>query len=917
MAVLGKVAGTMLKDNLIRNGVDLVIDSNLMYYDISNRRIGINTITPGNALTVNGSVTASNIYINNTSITALNGNLILNSLTGNINASTLRIFNVVDPVSDQDAATKKYVDNNITAIASPNLYIGNLNSGNTNVVLNSETLYLIGNTNQINVAISSNSATFSLASNLVIGNLITTNGGQLTGYLTGAIGANTANTGVFTSVTTTSGGQLAGYLTGAIGANTANTGVFTSVSTTNGGQVTGYLTGAIGANTANTGAFTSITATLTAGIIGNLTAANITASGSGGQVTGYLTGAIGANTANSASFTSVTTSANVSTSAQFISTYAGSTANNGGQIVLNGATINRIDFPTGVSGLGDPNVTVRSPGTKIVLWPLVDGSGVDYAIGLTSGVLWNSVHDEARFFKWFANTTTVATLTGTGNFTVQNQLIGYHTGAIGANTANTGVFTSVTTTSGGQLIGYLTGAIGANTPNTGAFTSLTSTGNISGANISASGAGGQLLGYLTGAIGANTPNTGAFTSLTSTGNILGANLIVNGSGGQVQGYLTGAIGSNTANTGAFTSITATQTAVITGNLTAANITASGAGGQLIGYHTGAIGANVANTGAFTSISSSTANIGNLYIHNNTIDVINADGNINLNPVGNGIVSINSTQAILLPTGNNLARPLNPITGMFRYNTVLNSLEIWNGFDWVTVSGTATTTIVSDSFTGNGSDKNFTLSQSTTSSGALVSINGVSQIPGVSYTINDVTLTFVEAPLSTDVIEARMLTTTATTTSMVVGNSYVSFGSPANGYPFNIHVSSADRVIFYAANTSILNNLMVANAIVSSGSNISLTQNTLTTFDSFDYATYRTAKYIVSVSDFAGSKYQSAELIVNHNGTTASVTPYGIISTSGTNFVTFAASISGSNVILQANSTSSASYCKFQQTYVTV
>jgi hypothetical protein len=248
-------------------------------------------------------------------------------------------------------------------------------------------------------------------------------------------------------------------------------------------------------------------------------------------------------------------------------------------------------------------------------------------------------------------------------------------------------------------------------------------------------------------------------------------------------------------------------------LTAANITASGSGGQVSGYLTGAIGANVANTGAFTSISASTlANIGNLYIHNNTIDVINTDGNINLTPVGNGIVSINSTKAILLPSGNNLARPPNPIIGMFRYNTVINSLEIWDGLDWIAVSGTATTTIVSDSFTGNGSDKDFTLSQSTTTSGALVSINGVSQIPGVSYTINDVTLTFIEAPLSTDIIEARMLTTTGSTTSMVVGNSYVNFGSPVTGYPFNIHISEADRVIFYAANTTILNNLVTSTGI---------------------------------------------------------------------------------------------------------
>ena len=101
--------------------------------------------------------------------------------------------------------------------------------------------------------------------------IVVQSGGQLTGYITGPIGANTANSGVFTSVTTTSAGQITGYITGAIGANTANSGVFTSVTTTSAGQITGYITGAIGANTANTGAFTSVTTT------GNSTANNYTA----------------------------------------------------------------------------------------------------------------------------------------------------------------------------------------------------------------------------------------------------------------------------------------------------------------------------------------------------------------------------------------------------------------------------------------------------------------------------------------------------------------------------------------------------------------------------------------------------------------------------------------------------------------
>ena len=96
--------------------------------------------------------------------------------------------------------------------------------------------------------------------------ITTSNGGQVSGYLTGAIGANVANSGVFTTVTTNNGGQHIGYHTGAIGANVANSGVFTTVTTNNGGQLTGYHTGAIGANTANSGAFTTVTTTGSVGI---------------------------------------------------------------------------------------------------------------------------------------------------------------------------------------------------------------------------------------------------------------------------------------------------------------------------------------------------------------------------------------------------------------------------------------------------------------------------------------------------------------------------------------------------------------------------------------------------------------------------------------------------------------------------
>lgn len=95
---------------------------------------------------------------------------------------------------------------------------------------------------------------------------------------------------------------------------------------------------------------------------------------------------------------------------------ANSTTTGGGQIYLNGATGNRIDFNT--NGIAPPSFTTRSAGTKIVLYPQVDASNVDFAIGIESSTLWQSVGSTARQFKWYAGTTNIATLTGAGVLTV-------------------------------------------------------------------------------------------------------------------------------------------------------------------------------------------------------------------------------------------------------------------------------------------------------------------------------------------------------------------------------------------------------------------------------------------------------------------------------------------------------------------
>ena len=64
MAV-GRISGPLLKSNLIRNGIDLAFDTDLLYLDVNNRRIGINTSNPQYELDVSGTTRSTDIRITN------------------------------------------------------------------------------------------------------------------------------------------------------------------------------------------------------------------------------------------------------------------------------------------------------------------------------------------------------------------------------------------------------------------------------------------------------------------------------------------------------------------------------------------------------------------------------------------------------------------------------------------------------------------------------------------------------------------------------------------------------------------------------------------------------------------------------------------------------------------------------------
>jgi hypothetical protein len=145
-------------------------------------------------------------------------------------------------------------------------------------------------------------------------------------------------------------------------------------------------------------------------------------------------------------------SGNLVTTGAISSTAAGSATTGAGQVYLNGATSNRIDFNT--NGTGAPAFTTRSAGTKLLIYPSLSGSVADYAIGIDAATLWSSIpeNNSGFKFKWYGATTEVANLDGAGTFTANTLTptnpvtVTYGGTGLTTTTAYSVVFTGTTAT---------------------------------------------------------------------------------------------------------------------------------------------------------------------------------------------------------------------------------------------------------------------------------------------------------------------------------------------------------------------------------------------------------------------------------------------------------------------------------------
>lgn len=229
---------------------------------------------------------------------------------------------------------------------------------------------------------------------------------------------------------------------------------------------------------------------------------------------------------------------------------------------------------------------------------------------------------------------------------------------------------------------------------------------------------------------------------------------------------------------------------------------------------------------------------------------------NINLIGNVIVS---GPILAVPAGPGGAGPGGEPAGAIRYNSTSSSLEFYNGTQWVSVVNAIDNQII----TGDNSNTVFTLTHSALATSILVSINGTIQQPDIAYSVSGNQITFVEIPLSSDIIDVRYL-------ALLL-------------QPAITTINAGATIIVSTANTII---------------------------DSFSTTVFRSAKYTISSTSSTDAHIADVSLV--QIGGIVRINTSSNVNT-GSNTITYYANVSGATVNLMALGTIS-SNIKIQTSY---
>ena len=316
------------------------------------------------------------------------------------------------------------------------------------------------------------------------------------------------------------------------------------------------------------------------------------------------------------------------------------------------------------------------------------------------------------------------------------------------------------------------------------------------------------------------------------------------------------------------------------------------------YFTTARARQSLSAGTGISYDNATGVITNTSINTNTtytIDATTATGGANFNLVG----SDSSTDTIKIASGTNITvsrTDANTITidgsDLNTTYTIASAATLGGANLTLTGSDASTDSVAylgSGATTVTSTDAN-TVTISSTDTNTTYTQN-------ISSTTGGANLNLVGSDSTTDTVKF------ADGTGVSVAYTDASTATISIGQP----VATTDAVTFGSVNIdsrAVLDTLTLTTSATTAGQ----------VLDSFAAATYRTAKYIISIT--SGTDYQSVELLVVHNGTTASQTTYADVMTN-TNLATFTVDISGGNVRLLTTPTNAVTVYKVTRTAIVV
>jgi hypothetical protein len=261
---------------------------------------------------------------------------------------------------------------------------------------------------------------------------------------------------------------------------------------------------------------------------------------------------------------------------------------------------------------------------------------------------------------------------------------------------------------------------------------------------------------------------------------------------------------------------------VTGNVTATT--------AVVGGNIRIQGSNIDSNAGRITINSADADVDFAVDGDTTANIFYVDAGTGTASFGtstqttNAIVAFNATNSVLMPVGNVAQRPGTGVTGMLRFNTTADALEVYDNSQWTTVGVPSFTVIADEQFNGDGNTLAFTLGSTQTTASCIVSINGVVQIPTIAYSVSGTTLTFTEAPEPGDIIDVRQITTTTTVTTIsnVSGNAAVGVSDTSNDVSVTgdlVVSGSVSASSFIGLDATTIANGTSSVSVIASGGNI--------------------------------------------------------------------------------------------------